>query len=86
MQDRVHQPYRAPLLPGMMEIIDAAVAAGSPGSALSGAGSGVFAFAYSHNEATVGAAMETAAKKHGMDAYCLYLAISSHGLEVIDVC
>lgn len=85
MQDRLHQPYRAPLLPGMMEMIEAALAAGSPGAALSGAGSGIFAFAYAHNERAIGAAMERAAAQAGMKAYSLYLPINQDGLQIVDV-
>lgn len=38
MQDRLHQPYRAPLVPGMSRILEEAVEHGALGAALSGAG------------------------------------------------
>jgi homoserine kinase len=38
MRDRLHQPYRAALIPGMSEILDQATAHGALGAALSGAG------------------------------------------------
>ena len=38
MQDKLHQPYRLPLIPGMAAAFDAAYAAGAAGVALSGAG------------------------------------------------
>jgi len=38
MQDRLHQPYRASLIPGMTEILDKATDYGALGVALSGAG------------------------------------------------
>ncbi|GIP30094.1 homoserine kinase [Paenibacillus sp. J23TS9] len=38
MSDRLHQPYRAELVPGMAEILENAVAHGALGIALSGAG------------------------------------------------
>ncbi|WP_442603494.1 homoserine kinase [Paenibacillus sp. KN14-4R] len=38
MQDRLHQPHRAALIPGMTEILDRAVEHGALGAALSGAG------------------------------------------------
>ena len=38
MQDRVHQPYRAALIPGMARILDEAAGHGALGAALSGAG------------------------------------------------
>ena len=85
MRDRLHQPYRVPLLPGMPEIFQAAVDAGSPGVALSGAGSGIFAFAYVHNEKAIGEAMKAAAAQFGMNAYCLYLPIDNEGVQIVDV-
>lgn len=44
-QDRLHQPYREKLIPGMPEMLDAVRAAGATGAALSGAGPGLVAFA-----------------------------------------
>ncbi|MDE2490002.1 MAG: homoserine kinase [Elusimicrobia bacterium] len=43
MQDRLHQPYRAPLVPGLYDAIEAAYRAGAAGAALSGSGTAVFA-------------------------------------------
>jgi homoserine kinase len=45
MCDRLHQPYRAHLVPGMDEIIATALAAGARGAALSGSGSTIIALA-----------------------------------------
>jgi len=56
--DRLHQPYRAPLLPGMMEVIEAGYAAGALACFLSGAGSTVLALAEGKEEA-IGAAMQS---------------------------
>jgi len=84
MRDRLHQPYRAPLLPGMLEIIQAAAAAGSPGAALSGAGSGIFAFARAGQEHAVAAAMEAEAARHDLGSYSLYPPVDTHGLRVVE--
>jgi homoserine kinase len=46
MADRLHQPYRAPLIPGMAAALEAAHAAGAP-ACLSGAGPSLIAFASS---------------------------------------
>jgi homoserine kinase len=43
MEDRLHQPYRLPLLPGTRELIDDAYEHGAAGAALSGAGPSVLA-------------------------------------------
>src|SRR5574341_1124989 len=56
--DRLHQPYRAPLLPGMMEVMEAGYAAGALACFLSGAGSTVLALADGGEEA-IGAAMQS---------------------------
>lgn len=44
MQDKIHQPYRAKLIPVMQELIDCAVKAGAYGACLSGAGPSMIAF------------------------------------------
>jgi homoserine kinase len=51
MQDRLHQPYRLPLVPGLAEAFGAAYAAGAAGVALSGAGPSLIAFAPQGHEA-----------------------------------
>jgi homoserine kinase len=43
MEDRLHQPYRLPRLPGAQELIADAYAHGAAGAALSGAGPSVIA-------------------------------------------
>ena len=43
MEDRLHQPYRASIFPQLPRLIEAALAAGAAGAALSGAGSTVVA-------------------------------------------
>jgi homoserine kinase len=43
MDDRLHQPYRLPLLPGTAELIETAYDHGAAGAALSGAGPSVLA-------------------------------------------
>jgi len=85
MRDRLHQPYRVPLLPGMDDIFAAALRAGSPGVALSGAGSGIFAFAYPDAAEGIGEAMQREARKHGIDSYALHLPIDHRGLQIVSV-
>jgi len=45
MDDRLHQPYRLPLIPGAEQAIEAAYTAGAAGVALSGAGPSLLAIA-----------------------------------------
>ena len=56
MQDRLHQPYRIQLIPGMVDAFQAAQEAGAAGVALSGAGPSLIAFAPDrHQEITAAA-------------------------------
>ncbi|MBI3819189.1 MAG: homoserine kinase [Planctomycetes bacterium] len=43
MMDELHTPYRAPLIPGCRDVIDAAMRAGAFGAAISGSGSAMIA-------------------------------------------
>ena len=56
MEDRLHQPYRIPLIPRAKEVMAAARNAGAAAIAISGAGPSVIAFA-AVDPAQVGAAM-----------------------------
>jgi homoserine kinase len=55
--DRIHQPHRAPLIPGMDAILAAGVKAGAVGGWLSGSGSTLMCLALENFEA-VAAAMQ----------------------------
>jgi homoserine kinase len=55
--DRIHQPYRAPLIPGMDAILAAGVKAGAIGGWLSGSGSTLMCLALDNSE-TVATAMQ----------------------------
>jgi homoserine kinase len=82
MQDRLHEPYRAALIPGMPEALEAAREAGALGAALSGAGSTLLALATDHFEA-IGAAMCAALAAHGLKSRTLTLSVDVAG-TVID--
>lgn len=58
MQDRLHQPYRLPLIPGAQEALEAAQAAGGA-AALSGAGPSLIAFVDAGREKAVSEALRT---------------------------
>ena len=84
MQDRLHQPYRASLVPGMYDIFQAALRAGSPGAALSGAGSGVFAFALEDSDPDgIGRAMVREAAAHGIGSTYMILPFDRCGARII---
>src|SRR5207253_7629670 len=67
MRDRIHQPYRAPLIPGFEEIL-ALATPGLLGIALSGAGPTVFALAKPAETGSVGRAIANVFEKHGVKA------------------
>jgi homoserine kinase len=67
MRDRVHQPYRAPLIPGLNEIL-AMNTPGLLGVALSGAGPTVLALAKPADAASVGRTIAGVFEKHGVNA------------------
>ena len=50
MRDRLHQPYRAHLVPGLDDVIEAALGAGAMGACLSGSGPTVAAFVVDDGE------------------------------------
>jgi homoserine kinase len=81
LEDRLHQPYRAHLVPGMDEAIAAACEAGAFGAALSGSGPTIVAFAASREEA-VAAAMKAALARAGVKATTRVLEIWNDGATV----
>jgi homoserine kinase len=59
MQDRLHQPYRSHLVPGLEDVIEAALANGAYGACLSGSGPTVLAFAPGELAPEIAHAMQT---------------------------
>lgn len=83
MQDRLHQPYRLPLLPGAAEAIQAAQEAGGA-AAISGAGPSVAAFSLDdpQPEALV-QAMQQAFSQVGIASRGFLLKVTSSGAKVL---
>lgn len=67
MVDKLHQPYRLPLVPGMNEVFTAARDAGALAVTLSGSGPTVIAFCHGI-QPEVGPAMVAAFDRHGVKA------------------
>ena len=80
--DKIHQPYRAALIPGMYEVFSAAKDAGALGAALSGAGPSLIAFALD-NEKTIGQAMVRAFAEQKVKSRYLILDIDTKGACLI---
>jgi homoserine kinase len=78
MQDRLHQPYRAQIFPGMADLIWAAIEAGAHGACLSGGGSSILALATERLE-EIGEALVRAAGEHGIEGDVRILEIDRVG-------
>jgi homoserine kinase len=81
MRDRLHQPYRAPLIPGFSDVMKLEKVPGLLGAALSGAGPSVVAFCRD-NAAEVGRAIADCFHRKGIAAQVLPLAVDHSGLLV----
>ncbi|MBH5317141.1 homoserine kinase [Paenibacillus sp. GSMTC-2017] len=84
MKDRLHQPYRAALIPGMTEILERATDFGALGAALSGAGPTLIAFvdAASPDKAGLERFLQATLQKEGITAETMWLAPCKTGPEV----
>ncbi len=81
MQDRLHQPYRLPHLPGAEEALCRARQAGAAGAALSGSGPSLIALCDRRAgvESAVAAALEGALREAGVPGRCRVLAPAPAG-------
>ncbi|MBI4443231.1 MAG: homoserine kinase [Acidobacteria bacterium] len=81
LRDRLHQPWRAPLLPGFTEILKLRNIPGLLGVALSGAGPAVVAFCRGRS-LEVGEAIVACFRRQNIEATALRLPVDEHGLVV----
>jgi len=78
MKDRIHQPYRAKLIPGLEDIL-ALEMNGLLAVALSGAGPTVFAFAAPDRASEVATTIVGVFKQHGVEATSQFVEIDRSG-------
>lgn len=84
LEDRLHQPYRLPLIPGAEEALAAARQAGAYNGIISGAGSTLLAYVPADGDAeTVGEAMRRPFVKRHMETTLHFLEIDPEGAKVI---
>lgn len=84
LEDRLHQPYRLPLIPGSLEAIAAAREAGAYQGIISGAGSTLMAYApMDANTTAIGDAMQQCLKLHGLDSSYQILNVDLEGAKVL---
>lgn len=82
LEDRIHQPYREQLIPGMRDVFKAANEMGAYGAAISGAGPCLIAFTQDNSE-QIGKAMVAAFKENHIPAFYVILNIDTEGAKVI---
>ncbi|MCS6772935.1 MAG: homoserine kinase [Anaerolineae bacterium] len=82
LEDRIHEPYRLPAIPGALEAKRQALAAGAAAVGLSGAGPGLIAFA-EHDHEAIGEVMQVAFGGAGLRARYWVLEVSETGLQVL---
>jgi len=82
-RDRLHQPYRERLVPGLGAVIEAALAAGARAAALSGAGPSVIALVAAGGAEPVAQAMEAAFQWHGSHGRVLPVRLAAEGARVL---
>ena len=83
MDDRLHQPARATLLPWLPSLLAAARAAGAAGAALSGAGTTVLALCDPGRAHDVARAMRDAAEAHGVAGRQEVVEVGVPGARVV---
>jgi homoserine kinase len=81
MTDKLHQPYRIPLIPGAQAAMDAMKKAGASAVALSGAGPSLIAFS-TKREAAIGKAGYQAFAEAGLQSRIFKLKINRKGAQI----
>jgi homoserine kinase len=82
MQDRLHQPYRSHLIPGLEDVIEAALSNEAYGACLSGSGPTILAFAPEEQAEKIAAAMRAAFEGRSVQAKAWALDVDLSGALV----
>src|SRR5215211_7870455 len=82
MQDRLHQPYRSHLIPGLEDVIEAAHANEAYGACLSGSGPTVLAFTPEEQAEKIAAAMRAAFERRRVQSKAWALDVDLMGARV----
>jgi homoserine kinase len=83
MSDRLHQPHRESLVPGLAEALALPRMLGLLGIALSGAGPSIVALAY-ENENEIGARLAQCFRAHNVESTIRILDVDNEGCGVIN--
>ena len=82
MDDRLHLPYRLPLIPGGQHALEAAYQAGANAVTISGAGPSLIAFT-AGDPTPIASAMTQAFEKHGVSSRAFSLHTTATGSAVV---
>jgi homoserine kinase len=82
MEDRVHQPSRESLIPGMSKVVATARKAGAYGAALSGAGPSIIALCPAHGAAKTGRTMQAKWQQFNISSRYFVLDFDTNGAQV----
>jgi len=82
MEDKLHQQYRTSLIPGMVDVFEAAKKEGALSVALSGSGPTIIAFTVDRGEKIAGA-IAAAFRKHGIRCRTMTLFPDNNGAKII---
>jgi len=85
MEDKLHQPYRMRLIPGMSEVAQAAKDMGAYSFALSGAGPALIAFCTNNSAEAIGEAMQRTFKESGVQCVIKNLKPVADGVTILGV-
>jgi len=83
MEDRLHQPYRAPFIPGIEDMFSQIKKTGLAGVALSGSGPSVVSLTKKSREETISKIMKDAFLKAGITCRVLTLEVDLEGTKLI---
>ena len=84
LEDKLHQPYRAKLIPGLAEVFAAGEVAGAYKCIISGSGSTLLAYASPDKDGeTIGKAMVDAFAQCGQSAVYHILQLNTKGMEIL---
>lgn len=81
MGDRIHEPYRVPVIPGALDARQRALEQGAVAVSLSGAGPGLLVFASNHHE-RIGQAMQAAFAEAGVAARYWVMDTTDQGAQI----
>lgn len=82
MEDRLHQDYRAKLIPGFHQVVDAAYQKGALGVSLSGSGPSILAIVNT-NATDIGETMAKVFEKNGISSTFIVKCADNEGCKII---